>query len=333
MVEAYFYYAWMIPSAISFCLSFCVLINILYFRELRSRIYQQLLAVIAITDLIKCFSWLIGNKYEASRVQCEVQEYLFQTGSEAQGLSTAMVCAVALYTVRQRVVPPRAAIYTLGMSLLLILIVSISCSIHFGTALYFCGINGIDDLYADKTHTSNRSITFFSTFGFIIPLCVILDLVLLLFITHELKQMDLPKEKNSGIWILAHRLKAFPLIFVTCFTLNIITMLILLIQDRFLIELNIPVSIMMSSTGTLISANYFYHQTIVAPFLVWSNWRICFSERDTEFQDTHTLVEVVATMSHVPQGHLKETIRRSSMGFEVTEEQEMNSEDTYINCG
>ncbi len=170
------FYALVIPSIISFFLSLCTIYNVYYFVEHRGRIYQQLIFILAVADLIKSVSWLIGTKYDEEYNHCATQEYLFQCGALAQALTTILICSIAVHTVVRRDVPSKRRVFYSLFVLLIILVGLILASILNKTASLFC-LNEDESIYERGEDGQKEIITYLITFGISIHVFIIFDVI------------------------------------------------------------------------------------------------------------------------------------------------------------
>lgn len=253
------YLAWLVPSCFSLVLSFLVFLNIVTSPSLRGRIFQQLVAVLAATDLLKSGCWLFGNKYLAEPDLCYFQEYMFQTGALAQALTTIMICAVALITVFKSKVPSKVMIGMCSGFLLLVLFSAIGLSIYFKTARLFCNRNNI--IYVG--HGDTAIISYTAVFVCVLYSCVVLDIICFAIVQRKLREMRAISESTKGSSLLhafVKRLQIYPLIFVTGYILNTISMILSLAANEYDFILGVISAFAISCTGIFISINYFRHQ-------------------------------------------------------------------------
>lgn len=239
-------------------------LNILLVPSLRSRVYQQLLAALALADLVKSGSWLIGVKYREPYLHCAIQEYLFQAGSLAEALSVVLICAVLIYTVYVRKTPTPQIISTLVALSLSILLICMSLNIYYRTAGIFCG-----SVYSGISAPSLPSEVYVYLLSFLLTtfICVSINLLSYIWITWFIKRLRLDWEsvgQCEQINILASRLRVYPLIFGA----NYIPLVTSLVLPGIHLSLAIITAVCASSTGALVSLNYFYYQKTVAPFIV-----------------------------------------------------------------
>jgi hypothetical protein len=253
------YLAWVVPSCISLVLSFFVFLNIVTSPSLRSRVFQQLVAVLAATDFIKSGCFLFGNKYYAPPDLCYFQEYMFQTGALAQALTTIMICAVAFITVYQSKVPSPKLIFASGGVLLLVLATSMGFSIYFKTARLFC--NRDNSIYVG--HGDSIIIAYTVSFVSLLYICVLLDICCFAVVQHKLRQMKAISDSSKDSAMLlafVQRLQMYPLIFVSGYLLNTISMILSLAANEYDFILGVLSAFAISCTGIFISVNYFRHQ-------------------------------------------------------------------------
>jgi hypothetical protein len=259
-----YYLFWMIPSVFSFLLSALMALNILMIPALRSRVYQQLLAVLALSDLVKSGSWLIGVKYREPYLHCAIQEYLFQAGSLAEALCVVLICAVLIYTVSVRKTPTYRIISSLVALSCSVLFICLSLNIYYRTAGIFCG-----SVYSGLSAPSLPTEVYVYLLSFLLVtfICISIHLLSYIWITWFVKRLRLDWESVGQLEqmnILASRLRAYPLIFGA----NYVPLVIALVLPGIHLSLAIITAICASSTGALISLNYFYYQKTIAPFIV-----------------------------------------------------------------
>lgn len=255
-----------VPSLVSLVFSGAMLFNILTSKELRMRIFQQLLAVLAFTDFIKCGSWLFGNKYDADTDLCYFQEYMFQLGAVAQTITTTVICGVALVTVKRGTVPSHASIINAGRVVVVLLVIMIALSINYKTARLFCDFSSSRfGLVADNYPLLGL------TFLYLLPiyLSVFLDVVIAAEIHRSLKWSRVPAlQANAGAATLktfVTRLQVYPLIIATCNIVDTIFVGILAYSGNDHKWFGAPAALFMSCTGIFITVNYFYYQRTLSP--------------------------------------------------------------------
>jgi hypothetical protein len=236
-----------------------VFLNIVTSPSLRSRVFQQLVALLAATDFIKSGCFLFGNKYYAPADLCYFQEYMFQTGALAQALTTIMICTVALFTVYQSKVPSPVLIAASGGSLLVVLAVAMTISMYFKTARLFC--NRDNQIYVG--HGDSIIIAYTISFVSLLYICVLLDIICFAVVQSKLRQMRAISDSSKTSSLLlsfVQRLQIYPLIFVSGYILNTISMILSLIANEYDFILGVTSAFAISCTGILISINYFRHQ-------------------------------------------------------------------------
>ena len=238
----------------------------LYFVEHRGRIYQQLIFIIAITDIVKSGSWLIGTKYDEKYNHCATQEYLFQFGALAQALTTVLICGIAVYTVIRRNVPSKHRVLYSVLLLSVILVGLISASIINRTATLFC-LNENETIYEKGENGQQEIITYLITFGVSIHLCIIFDIICYIIIFDRIEMLAQNNHTGQRLWMLVTRLKAYPIIFVMCYVVNTALFIQVLIDGHFYDPLIYPAAALVASTGSFIALNYFYYQRKIAPLL------------------------------------------------------------------
>lgn len=249
----------------SFSLSLLMALNIFLVKELRSRVYQQLLVLLAITDLIKTSSWFLGPKYMSPYEICSVQEYIFQFGSLAQALVAALICSVAYLTVAHRQVPstPRLMLYLGG--LLLVLIVSVSLNIAFRTSRLFCG-----QAYSGFSESHFRTELYIYSIGILFPILstVVLNLGTYLAINRRFKRMNVVlnlSESDAPLHILVYRLRAYPIIYSACYMPLLLIYITTTSMGQFSRPVGAIAAMCVSSLGSAVSLNYFFYQKTLAP--------------------------------------------------------------------
>jgi hypothetical protein len=275
-----FYFFWMIPSAISFSLSFAMAMNILMLPELRRRLYQQLLAILAITDMIKSISWLLGPKYSAPFDLCAVQEYLFQFGSLSQALVTILICVVATYTVSYSRAIVDKMVYVGFLVTFSIALISLIIAVYHRTAILFCNSN-FDDIYGG----TQRKLLFYIISN-LIPklLCVPINLCFVMAISRKLHLMNIKimyDNTDSQLSVLVKRLQIYPVYFSIGYIPLISILLYHLFTGNFSIPLAAFAAVFNSSIGSIVSINYFYHHSASLPLFQWIRSMVGFSVKDS----------------------------------------------------
>lgn len=261
----------LIPSVLSIACSSLVLINIVASRELRGRVFQQVVALLAITDIFKCASWVLGNKYENPTDLCYVQEYIFQVGSLAQAIMTTVICGVAHITVHRGRAPKENHIFMVVGGFVVLILFLFACMIRFRTARLFCDFD--EDRFRLGEPNSPLGALILA---YLVPIyiSVILDLVLATVIHKKLhwarKALEFGGADNgrkSMAHTFASRLLAYPFIIFICTVFNTLFVGILVFTTANRQWMGAPAAIMMSSSGVFICANYFYVQKTKAPVI------------------------------------------------------------------
>lgn len=274
-----FYYFWLVPSVASFILSFLMALNIFLIPELRSRIYQQFLVLLAITDLIKTGSWFLGPKYTSSYEICSTQEYVFQCGSLAQALVASMICSVAYSTVNYRQVPSTRRLLLHCALLSIILVASVALNIKYRSSRLFC-CHEYSGFYEDHFKTELYVYSFANLFPILAT--VILNLFTYFAISNRFRKMNVVlnlRESEAPLHVLVYRLRAYPIIYSSCYMPLLVMYLFATSTGEFSLELGSVAALCVSSLGSAVSINYFYHQKTLAPIVesVVYFWRPLYS--------------------------------------------------------
>jgi hypothetical protein len=324
-----------VPSSISLLFSTFMLINIITSEELRMRTFQQLLGVLAFTDFIKCGSWLFGNKYNAVTDLCYFQEYMFLFGAISQSFTTTVICGVALATVMRGKVPNQTAIFnTLCISTLFVAIL-VALSISFKSARLFC------DFKSSRfgLHDSNYPLLGFTFFTLVpIYLSVLLDVVFAAEIHRLLKWTRTPMLQSNAssatIKNFVTRLQVYPLIIVACNLANSIFLGLLINSGRDNKWFGAVSTVGMSSTGILITINYFYYQRTLSPACekmlsgIWRREQLT-SER-INASPSSTLIQST-TRGHTSEMEMWESgVHRDSASTVATEIRSMSTDDLVL---
>ena len=261
-----------------------MLLNIFLVKELRTRIYQQFLAVLAIADLIKTSSWFLSLKYTAPYNICAVQEYWFQFGGLAQALTAVLICFVSYYVVFRRKVPRERQVLMYFLYMLGFTILSFSVNIRYKTARLFCS-GTYSGFYEEHFITELYIYSFTSLFP--IMGSVLLNLISYFAISNRFRKMNVVmnlKASNSPLHVLVYRLRAYPVIFSICYIPLLCTYIATTIAGDFSLVLGSTAAVGMSSLGAAMSINYFYYQKTLSPFVEKCVffWRACSCGADSD---------------------------------------------------
>lgn len=242
-------------------------LNIFLVPELRSRIYQQFLVVLALTDLIKTSSWFLDSKYVAPYSVCVVQEYWFQFGSITQALSAVLICVVAYYTVCYRQVPSRTRLITSVGFLLLLSFLSLALNIGFKTGRLFCS-HSYSGFY--EHHLKTELYVYSITSLFPILFTVLINLASYFAISNKFRKMNVVLNLSASeapLHVLVYRLRAYPVIFSACYLPLLGIYITTASTGDFSIILGGAAAVCVSSLGSAMALNYFYYQKTLSPFV------------------------------------------------------------------
>jgi hypothetical protein len=262
-----FYLFWLIPSIVSFILSSLMALNIFLVPELRTRIYQRFLAVLALTDIVKTSSWFIAFKYTAPYSVCTVQEYWFQFGAMSQALAAVLICAVAYYTVSCRQIPSMSRLFVYIAVLFSCSILSLAINIGFKTGRLFCS-HSYSGFYEKHFRTELYVYSLSSLFPIMVT--VFVNLASYFAISNKFRKMNVVlnlSTSHAPLHVLVYRLRAYPVIFSMCYIPLLAIYITTTSTGDFSLALGGLAAICVSSLGSAMSLNYFYYQKTLSPFV------------------------------------------------------------------
>ena len=98
------YYYFLIPSCLSFVMSLFMLFSVMKNKNFRNKLFHQLSALLAFSDLIQCSAWFFGCQSDQSNWLCYTQAYLFQAGTLYKAAIICLITGVVFYTFQTGVI-------------------------------------------------------------------------------------------------------------------------------------------------------------------------------------------------------------------------------------
>jgi hypothetical protein len=205
------YVYFVVPSAVSFLCSTCLLIYIFRYQGFQKQFYQ-FTGVFIFFDIIQCASWFLGPRYHTNGMTCRVQEYMYQFGGLGKAFHCVVITGCVQFALKFGRNSMRSSVLLGWYSLCGILVV---ISICLRTADIFCPFDTDHELYYVKYDTSSQH--FKSIVGYfcviILPAfaCFALNIVAIVIALTGTRKFNIPKVQE-----VVYKLRIVPILFFVC---------------------------------------------------------------------------------------------------------------------
>jgi hypothetical protein len=208
------YLYFLVPSSISFTMSFFMFINIVFSKKLQNQFFQQLSATIALADMIQCGSWFVGGKWDSPFVICASQEYFLQGGCLFKAFTTILICGISTVVILTLHVPKINIFHYSSILYFMMPALCIFISVYYKTARLFCG----NQSQYESSSADSRNAVLSYGLAFLLPIymCVVVDFLLYIYISHAIrKKYDTSGESEEQQLLMSSvkRIKIYPLLF------------------------------------------------------------------------------------------------------------------------
>lgn len=244
----YGYIYFLIPSIISFIVSAYVIAKILKISYSLKKQFHLFTFLIALLDMLQCFSWFLGPRYETSSNLCHGQEYIFQLAVLLKAATIVIVCVTIYYAIVCGLILDISSrqVMIWYFSMIIFWIISVSCN----TAKLFCPFNYHHELSVEELNRNSFDfaplISYVVTFLFPLTVCFIITS----YFTIK-SQLHAQKLAAHSINAVASSLRVYPVILAVCMYPISAFLIIVIVADKEIHSLLFISAILACSSGTV----------------------------------------------------------------------------------